>query len=116
MNKLVNQLVNSFQLIKDEYFTDSFLPNTLCYPCTGYMLLILSDNKIKIAEDISYCYDSNNNPTIMFLGNMNYTIDVNSYNNIVNHINSLLIKHNDLVKKIKNNLVKQQLDSIKTDF
>ena len=44
MNKLVNQLVNSFQLIKDEYFTDSFLPNTLCYPCTGYMLLILSDN------------------------------------------------------------------------
>ena len=117
MNKIVKQLIKTFNLMVDEDFSCCYLPNSLCYPHTGYMINYNElDNTISLAEDIAYCINQDNNPTIMFCGNTTYPLDNNSYNNIVNNINDLLNKHTNVIKQIKNNLINNQLDSIKTDF
>ena len=118
MNNIVKQLINTFNLIQDEDFSNCYLPNSLCYPHSGYMLNVDDINStISLAEDISYSFDKdNNNPVIMFCGNTFHNLDDNSYNNIVNIINDLLDKHNNVIKQIKNHLINNQLNSIKTDF
>lgn len=118
MNKMVKQLINTFNLIQDEDFPNCYLPNSLCYSHSGYMLNVDTiESSISLAEDISYCFDKdNNNPVIMFCGNTFHKLDSNSYNNIVNIINDLLDKHTNVIKEIKNHLINSQLDSIKIDF